>query len=79
MHRLPLRQLRLQQGLTQQEVASVLNVTKASVSHWELGQRQPSVDTAAQLASVLGCSLADVVNAIINTSRCDDGEALTAS
>ncbi len=79
MHCLPLRQLRLRRGLTQQEVANALNVTKASISHWELGQRQPSVETVAQLASVLGCSLSDVVDAIINTDRCKDDEALPAS
>lgn len=51
-----LKQLRIQNKMTQQEVADRLGVTKAAISKYETGQR--SFDKyARQLADVLGADL----------------------
>lgn len=49
-----IRQLRLARGLTLEQVATELGVTKASVSKWELGSTHPEHSRLDQLARVLG-------------------------
>ena len=44
-------QMRKQKGVTQDEVASFLGVTKASVSKWENGQNMPDIMLLPQLAT----------------------------
>lgn len=44
-------QLRKQKGVTQDEIASFLGVTKASVSKWENGQSMPDIMLLPQLAT----------------------------
>jgi len=49
-----LRQARLYRGLRKQEVASLLNLTAASVGQYEQGKIRPSSSTLAKLALALG-------------------------
>lgn len=54
--------LRKKQGLTQQEVADKLEVTRQTVSNWECDQGAPTLDKAKQLAQLFHVSLDDFVN-----------------
>ncbi|WPD17983.1 XRE family transcriptional regulator [Thermaerobacter composti] len=47
-----LRRARARAGLSQQEVASKLNVTQQAVSSWESGTRRPDPDVLVQLAKL---------------------------
>ena len=47
-----LKKLRLQEGLTQQELANQLGVTKSVVSYYELQERYPPPEILAKLARV---------------------------
>lgn len=47
-----LKKLRLQEGLTQQQLADRLGVTKSVVSYYELQERYPSPEVLTKLASV---------------------------
>lgn len=47
-----LKQLRLQEGLTQQQLADRLGVTKSVVSYYELQERYPSPDVLIKLAAI---------------------------
>lgn len=47
-----LKQLRMQAGLTQQQLASKLNLTKSVVSYYELQERYPSPEVLMKLASI---------------------------
>lgn len=47
-----LKKLRLQEGLTQQQLANKLGVTKSVVSYYELQERYPSPEVLTKLASV---------------------------
>lgn len=38
-----LRELRIEKGLSQQELGVLVNVSKMAVSHWENGHSEPSV------------------------------------
>lgn len=49
-----LKQLRKELGLTQEQMAQKLHVTRQTVSAWERGQAQPSLDTLKQIAQALG-------------------------
>ena len=48
-------------GLTQRALAMEANTTAAAVSHIERGQRQPSADLLARLASALDCRMDDLL------------------
>ena len=48
-----LPKLRQDKGMTQQELASKLYVTRQAVSRWETGETTPSIDMAKLIASVL--------------------------
>lgn len=47
-----LKQLRLEEGLTQQQLADRIGVTKSVISYYELQERYPSPEVLTKLASV---------------------------
>lgn len=46
------KQLRIQQGYSQQYVADLLECTKGAYCHMELGNRQPSLTKLAKLSEL---------------------------
>lgn len=52
-----LGQLRKERGITQEELAQFIGVTKASVSKWETGQSFPDILLLPQLATYFGTSI----------------------
>ena len=50
-----IRDLRQQKGLTQEELAGLLYVTRQTVSNYENGKSRPDVEMIAKIAEVLGC------------------------
>lgn len=54
--------LRKHAGLSQQEVANALGVTRQTVSNWEAGQGAPALDKAIALATLYRISLNDLVS-----------------
>ncbi len=57
-----IKNLRNQNGLTQQELADRTEVTKGFISQVERGQTAPSVSTLADIIECLGSNLADFFN-----------------
>ena len=53
-----LQKLRKQKGLTQEELAKLMNVTRSAVGFWEYDKNLPPAKYFPQLASVLGVSVA---------------------
>lgn len=49
--------LRKKQGLSQEELANALNVSRQSVSNWETGAANPEINKLALLAAKLGTSV----------------------
>ena len=43
-------------GLTQEELSRHMHVTRATISHWEVGRYIPDFDTIQRLSRVLGCT-----------------------
>ena len=38
-----LKELRIERGVTQEEVGKIVNTSKMAVSHWEKGHSEPSI------------------------------------
>lgn len=56
--------LRRAAGLSQQQMAERLFVTRQAVSRWEQNRTQPDLATLQQLAATLGCSLDELVGGL---------------
>ncbi len=48
-----LYELRKQAGLSQKELANLLDVAQASINYWEKGQRIPSLEAAKNISTFL--------------------------
>lgn len=62
MFRDNLCQLRKLNGLSQEELAEKVNVSRQTLSKWESGESAPDLERAAALADVFGVTLDDLVN-----------------
>ena len=49
-----LKKLRTEKGLTQQELADKINITRSAVAQWENGNRMPDAAMISRLAEALG-------------------------
>lgn len=47
-----IKRLRLSSGMTQDQLAAELHVTRQAVSNWENGKTQPDLETLRSLADV---------------------------
>lgn len=54
--------LRKQSGMTQDELAEKLFVTRQTVSGWENGRTQPNLDMLGDLSDALNCSPLDIID-----------------
>ena len=64
-----LKKRRLELGLTQEELANRLFVTKKAVSRWETGRGLPDVSLLPELANALGITIDELFNANENEVR----------
>ena len=49
-----IRRLRKEKGMSQEQLAQALHVTRQTVSAWERGIAQPGLDVLGQIAQLLG-------------------------
>jgi len=61
---LSVRNLRLQAGLSQQELAAAMNTSQPYIAKLEAGKTDPRWSTVVRLADVLGCSMDQLKQAI---------------
>ena len=54
--------LRKRRGLTQQELAKLINVSQGSIWQYESGRTSPPKNTQIQIAKALNVKLADLSN-----------------
>lgn len=52
-----IKQLRKQNGISQQKLSSMVNVNQTAISQWETGKTSPNLDTAAKLAEIFNVSM----------------------
>ena len=58
-------QYRKKSGLSQEELAARLGISRQSVSKWERGEASPDTENLIRLARLYGVSLDDLVNGIV--------------
>ena len=56
-----IKKLRMEAGMTQEDLAGRLNVTRQTVSSWETGRTEPDIKALEALASELGCSAGELI------------------
>ena len=54
-----LKELRKQRGMSQEEMAEHLQVSRQSVSKWENGSAMPELDKLLQMCELFHCTLED--------------------
>ena len=64
-----IKDLRIQRGMTQQQLADKMYVSLAAVSHWETGKRQPDVETLARLAECLAVPASEMFEILQGETR----------
>ena len=56
--------LRARRGLTQEQLAETLNVSRQSVSKWESGAADPSTSNLLALAKLFGVSAEELLKSV---------------
>ena len=51
-----LKECRNDKGLSQKEIAKLLNITQQTYSDYETGRTNPDIDTLLSIAAILGCT-----------------------
>lgn len=62
-----IKELRLQHGLTQDQLGEICNAGKSAVSQWEKGDTKPTIDNLMALQARLGFSIDWLLNGEIPT------------
>ena len=57
-----LQELRRQKGLTQEELAEVIYVSRTAVSKWESGRGYPNIDSLKNIARFFGVTVDDLIS-----------------
>ena len=47
--------------MTQEELSSLLNVSRTTVTMWEMGKALPRAELLPKLADILGCSVDELL------------------
>lgn len=74
-----IRSLRLQAGMTQDELAGELNVTRQALSNWERDLACPDIDTLPKLAKILGVSADELMQAKAQTRETPKASGLQST
>ena len=56
-----IKKLRQSKGITQEELAEHLNVTRQAVSNWETNKTQPDIETLTKLAEYFEVSVEEII------------------
>ena len=65
-----LRKLRTEKGLSQQELAEKMYVTRSTVVRWETGSRLPDAAMISRLSEVLGADVNILLSAAAQSDEC---------
>ena len=57
-----LKELRMEKGLTQAELAEQLNTTNRSISRWETGNTMPDISILVELAEFYQVDIKEIIN-----------------
>ena len=69
-----LYQIRRKNGLSQEELGERLNVTRQTISKWELGQSKPDTDKVAEIAQILEVDFKELIDDSANITSLDESQ-----
>ena len=64
-----LKRLRTEKGLSQQQIADHLHISRAGVANWEAGRRMPDANTIFQIAELLGVDTSSLLATAVDTDE----------
>ena len=70
-----IRRLRTEKGLSQDELAEKLFVTRQAVSRWENGETTPNTETLKQLSRLFDVSINTLLGKRRDHTECGNAEA----
>ena len=56
-----IKYFRKESGMTQDELAEELNVTRQALSNWERGKTEPDIETLTKIAEILDVSVEELI------------------
>ena len=62
-------QLRIEKGISQEELAEILGVSRQSVSKWEMGQMLPQIDKVLRLSEIFNVSIDELLRENIDIPK----------
>lgn len=69
-----LKKCRTDQGITQDQLANQLFVTRQAISKWEAGESTPDLSNLVRLTEIFQVSLDSLVFGITDATKIDDNE-----
>lgn len=75
-----LKEKRHQAGITQEELAKRLNVSRSAISNWEIGRNYPDIHTLVEISTSLGVSLDELLeNSTMTETMIDTTKEMTVN
>ena len=74
-----LKALRIKKGMTQEQLATKLNTTKAAISRYEKDQRQPKLEILTEMAMILDATPDDLYYLFLGSTEFDDEQGVYAT
>ena len=59
-----LKSIREKKGISQVQLAAMLGVSQGTISAWETGRWEPSIDGLRSLANHLNCSIEELIGGL---------------
>jgi transcriptional regulator with XRE-family HTH domain len=69
-----LQSLRKSKGISQEQLAELLDVSRQSISKWESGQNYPEIDKLIKLSDLFDITLDDLVRDKVSDSKNEETE-----
>jgi transcriptional regulator with XRE-family HTH domain len=69
-----LQGLRKSKGISQEQLAELLDVSRQSISKWESGQNYPEVDKLIKLSDLFKITLDELLKDKVNSSKAEKSE-----
>lgn len=67
-----IQELRKQKGLTQQQLADMLNLSNKTISKWESGSGSPDISNLPPLADALGVTVDELLRGELHVTEPED-------
>ena len=68
-----IKRIRLEKGIKQKDLATMMSVKQGTVSGWETGYREPDLDSLKRMADIFDCSIDELLGQKEKPVVKDDG------